>query len=122
MIKHKTALLPLMLAVAGAAAAGEFSSTSITESLSWSPSDCPEPVKPDYAVDSVETYNAAVDAYNAYLKNMRTYRECMIEEAQKDANESSAAISSGVNQVNENIGLELESMRSELETAKESLQ
>ncbi len=107
---------------AGAAAAGEFSQTTLGASLGWKPTQCAKPAKRFFHVTDVDTYNAAVEEYNQYLLEARTYRSCINEEAQKDAKTAAQSISSGLDRTSDQIRQELDSARSELESAKRLLQ
>lgn len=106
----------------GAVAAGEFSQTTLGASLGWKPTQCPKLRKLFFHVTDVDSYNAAVEEYNQYLLEVRTYRSCINEEAQKDAKTAAQSISSGLDQANDQIRQELDSARSELESAKRLLQ
>lgn len=112
----------LLCAHAGTVAAGEFSQTTLGASLGWTPTQCSKPRKLFFHVTDVDSYNAAVEEYNQYLLEVRTYRFCINEEAQEDANTAAQSISSGLGQANDEIKKELDSARSELESAKRLLQ
>lgn len=122
MLKRSVGFLFALSAFAGAAVAGEFSVKAISPSLIWTPSDCPMPRKRHFHVEDVNSYNAAVEEYNNYLHQVRTYRSCINDEAQKDAEAAAAAIAKGLEQANDKARRELDSARSGLESAKRLLQ
>jgi RNAse (barnase) inhibitor barstar len=52
---------------------------------SWSPSGCgPAPVAPKVESSSLDAYNRSVTAVNQYRKNLRTFQDCLIQEANAD--------------------------------------
>ncbi len=108
--------------MAGAAAAGELTATTLGDSLGWKPSRCAHPAKLYFHITDVDTYNAAVEEYNDHLLVVRSYRECVGKEAQEDAHKAAQAIASGVDRAYDRIRAELESARSELESAKKAVE
>jgi len=61
---------------------------------SWSPSGCgARPEAPNIDSNSVDTLNQSIVAVNAWQKQLQTYDECMIKEANADV----AAISNAAN-------------------------
>ena len=121
MLNRYFALAIFFCLFAGAALAGEFSVRTLGASLSWKPTQCAMPPRVFFHVTDIDSYNAAVEEYNQYLLSVRTYRSCINEEAQKDAETAARSISSGLDQANEQINQGLNSARSELESAKRLL-
>jgi len=51
----------------------------------WTPSSCgPTPVAPKVESSNNDAFNRSVDAVNLYRKNLRTYQDCLIQEANSD--------------------------------------
>jgi len=79
---------PVTLAVMFAANAGTLNNGS------WSPSGCGAmPEAPKINLNSVDTLNQSIAAVNDWQKQLQTYDECMI----KEANADTAAISNAAN-------------------------
>ncbi|SCX89039.1 hypothetical protein SAMN05216420_101237 [Nitrosospira sp. Nl5] len=80
--------VPVTLAVMFAANAGTL------DNGNWSPSGCGAmPEAPNVNASSVDTLNKSIAAVNDWQKQLQTYDECMIKEANADA----AAISNAAN-------------------------
>jgi hypothetical protein len=81
MMKRITLLVvPIMLAVTFAANAGTLNDGS------WSPSGCGTmPEAPAVNSGSADTVNKSIAAVNNWQKQLQTYDECMIREANADA-------------------------------------
>ena len=122
MIFRHLGLLTLFTLFAAAAPAGEFNASAVNSSLEWKPTGCSKPAELSLNVTDVNSYNAAVDEYNQYLLEVRAYRECINEEAQADAETTAQSISSGLDRASADLAREVDTARSELETAKGSLQ
>lgn len=94
----------------------------LSPSLTWKPTECLKPRKLFFHIYDIDSYNAAVEEYNHYINEVRTYRSCMNDEAQRDAEAATNAIASGLEQVNSQTRIDLDSARSKLEAAKRLLQ
>ena len=105
-----------------AADAGELGGTTVGSLLTWKPTACQKPPKLFFNISDVDSYNAAVEEYNHHLLLVRTYRSCIAQEAQRDAETTSNAISTGLDQANEQLRLDLDAARADLESAKRLLQ
>jgi hypothetical protein len=80
--------VPVTLAVMFAANAGTL------DNGNWSPSGCGAmPEAPNVNASSVDTLNKSIAAVNDWQKQLQTYDECMI----KEANADTAAISNAAN-------------------------
>lgn len=80
--------VPITFAVMFAANAGTLNNGN------WSPSGCGAmPETPNVNASSVDTLNQSIAAVNDWQKQLQTYDECMIKEANADA----AAISNAAN-------------------------
>jgi len=90
MLKRCLGCLLFSCVLAGAVAAGEFTETTLGTSLGWKPSRCSKPAKLYFQLTDVGSCNAAVEGYNDYLLQVRTYRVCISEEAQTDAKKGRA--------------------------------
>ena len=90
MLKRCFGCLLFSCVLAGAVAAGEFTETTLGTSLGWKPSRCSKPAKLYFQLTDVGSCNAAVEGYNDYLLQVRTYRVCISEEAQTDAKKGRA--------------------------------
>lgn len=122
MLKRYVVLVISFGLFSAAASAGEFSATEIGSSLAWESTKCSKPPKLFFHITDVDTYNAAVEEYNRYLVDVRTYRSCVADEAQSDAQTAAQSISSGVDEAYEQIRMEIDSAKSELESARRTLQ
>jgi len=57
---------------------------SISNSL-WTPTGCGSvPIEPKVESSSLDAYNRSVEAVNHYRKSIRTYQDCLIQEANGD--------------------------------------
>ena len=121
MILRHIRLLIILTLFATAASAGEFNAKTVNSSLEWQPTGCSKPAKLFFNVTDVDSYNAAVEEYNQYLLKVRTYRECINEEAQADAQTAAQSITSGLGRASGNLRREVDTARSELDSAKRSL-
>jgi hypothetical protein len=108
--------------LAGAVGAGELTEATFDTSPGWKSTRCSKPTKLFFHVTDIDSYNEAVEEYNDYLLQVRTYRVCIGDEAQTDARTAAQSIANGLDRLYDQIRAELESARSELESAKESLQ
>lgn len=122
MSKRHIASLIILTLFAATAAAGEFADKTVDPSLSWKPTECSNPRKLFFHIYDIDSYNAAVEEYNHYIYEMRTYRSCINDEAQSDAKAATKAIASGLERANDQTRIDLDAARSELETAKKLLQ
>ncbi len=115
-------LLTLFTLFAAAALAGEFNTITLDSSLEWKPTRCSKPAKLFIHVTDVDSYNSAVEEYNQYLLKVRTYRECINDEAQADAQTAAQSISGGLGRASGDLRREVDTARAELESAKRLLQ
>lgn len=122
MILLQLGLLTLFALFAAAAPAGEFNTRAVDPSLTWKPTRCSKPAKLFFHVTDVDSYNSAVEEYNQYLLKVRSYRDCINEEAQADAQTAAQSISTGLGRASGDLRREIDTARSELESAKRSLQ
>ncbi len=121
MILRHHCLLIFLTVFAAAAFAGEFNAKAVDLSLEWKPTGCSMPAKLFFNVTDIDSYNAAVEEYNQYLLKVRTYRECINEEAQADAQTAAQSITSGLGRASGELRREVDTTRSELDAAKQSL-
>ncbi len=122
MFLRQLGLLILLTLFAAAASAGEFNSKAVDSSLQWKPTRCSKPAKLFFHVTDVDSYNSAVEEYNQYLLKVRTYRECINNEAQADAQTAAQSITSGLGRASGELRREVDTARSELDSAKRSVQ
>ncbi|MDX1528647.1 MAG: hypothetical protein R3337_08460 [Gammaproteobacteria bacterium] len=122
MILRHISLLTLYILFAATAPAGEFNSKAVDSSLEWKPTGCSKPARLFFNITDVDSYNAAVEEYNEYLLKVRTYRECINEEAQADAQTAAQSITNGLDRTSGELRREIDTARSELDSAKRLLQ
>ena len=79
-------VLPVLLALAAPAAAGELNDFDIEEETRWKPSAaCVKPSPPVVgAIGDTAERNKAVRAFNAYAQLVNDYLTCTVEEANRD--------------------------------------
>ena len=53
----------------------------------WKPKDCYKPDPPMSYASDVDSYNLAVIEFNAYLREVKSFEDCVIAEAKRDADE-----------------------------------
>jgi hypothetical protein len=86
----------------------------------WSASACgarPEP--PAVDPTSISTYNQSVSQVNDWQKQMQTYHECVIREANADIaaiNQAAAAEQASINQASGNVNADLNRGRDRLQS------
>ena len=83
MKKSKINSLFLIFVISLAATANAYAGTFANNS--WTPSGCgPVPVQPKVESTNIDAYNRSVEVVNSYRKSIRTYQECLIQEATSD--------------------------------------
>jgi hypothetical protein len=77
--RSRTYLFVLVLMAVTNAEAGTIANNA------WTPSTCgPAPVAPKVESRNDDAFNRSVDAVNSYRKVIRTYQDCLIQEANSD--------------------------------------
>jgi hypothetical protein len=82
--------------------------------VKWRPAACVRPPTPAVDVSRSGEYNAAVDAFNAWLPKMQAYAACVNGEAAGDVKKASQLVSEGVTRA-------LDEAQAEMSRAKASL-
>jgi hypothetical protein len=78
-------VLPVLLALAAPATAGELNDLDIGDDTRWRPSACVKPEPPKVgAIGGVSERNKVVLAFNAYAQGITDYLTCAVEEANAD--------------------------------------
>lgn len=111
-MKHLSLLLLLLFAVP--AYAGTFGYQSVGSYVDWAPG-CSKPSEPSFYISDRDSFNVAVDEFNAYIWEAESYIECIKREAESDAQNLHNAVESGAREAISNISSEVDAVRSSLE-------
>ena len=90
--------------------------------MEWQPTDCHKPYKPSLFVVDVNSFNGAVEEFNGYVSEVKNYIKCLVQEAQGDLEELPRIVSEGVNRAQNEVMIEVEDLRSDLELQRTLLQ
>lgn len=83
--------------------AGDYGLSSIDNFTEWH-SDCYKPSPPSFFVSDIDSYNMAVDDFNRYVSEVKSYLECIRSEGDSDSEMLLKAVHDGVtNEENEII-------------------
>ena len=94
--------------------AGSLSGRTIRRSMNWEP-DCYKPYEPSFYIHDLDSYNLAVDEFNLYLVDIRSYLSCLESEAEQDARTVVRAISDSADSLRDDVLSDAEMARSNLE-------
>ncbi len=96
----------------------------LASNCTWKPSSCSKPSAPfTLLADAVDSYNFAVDEYNFFLAEVNLYLQCIVSEAQHDISTAfPALVTNSVEELSNEITLELDSARLDLEISGGMLQ
>lgn len=106
--------------VANQAAGGEIGYSYIHNYMDYNPS-CYKPSEPSFFVHDLHSYNSAVDDYNDYLDDVKIYLSCLVSEGEADIRLLRQAVANGVDEKRTEILDELDSLRSDLERERSTL-
>ncbi|KZK81211.1 hypothetical protein PsAD13_04159 [Pseudovibrio sp. Ad13] len=100
--------------------AGQLGMTSISTWTSWEPSDCYEPTAPYFSCYDEYSCESAVDEYNDYVSEVRSYLACIQNEAEADLRNVTRAIQEGVSEAASDKSSDVDDAKYMLENALES--
>jgi len=83
----------------------------------WEP-DCYKPDPPSISVYDRYSFNSAVDEFNNFVSEASDYLSCIENEAEADISTARRAISNGFDEKQSEIIDEVESVKSELQSAR----
>jgi hypothetical protein len=88
---------------------------------SWSPSGCgTRPEAPVIDSTNVEAFNRSINLINAWQKQIQTYHDCMVREANADAtaiNQAAAGEQAKINEASEKLNADANLARNKLESS-----
>ncbi len=94
--------------------AGSLGYTNVSSYMNWEP-DCTKPSQPSFYVSSRSDYNYAVDEFNNYVAEVRSYLDCLSSEAESDSRTVVRAISNGAEENRSEVISEVESAKNDLQ-------
>ncbi len=100
--------------------AGQLGMTSISTWTSWEPSDCYEPTVPYFSCYDEYSCKSAVDEYNDYVSEVRSYLACVQSEAEADVRNVTRAIQDGISEAASEKSSDVDDAKYMLENALES--
>jgi hypothetical protein len=120
------AIMTIPFCISGTCYAGEIGKgyetcdiQSTYDGCSWQARDCRKPWAPLLSAHDVASYNEAVSEFNAYISEVDAYRNCVVDEAKRDAEERLPVIvSDGVKQQLEGVARDLEEARHTMDLIK----
>jgi hypothetical protein len=108
----------LFLAIGiGPSISGSLGYFSLSYYMDWEP-DCYAPTSPTFYVYDVQSFNAAVDEFNAYVSDVEYYLDCLQSDAENDLELTKTAIIEGYQDHRASILRELEDASSQLESER----
>ncbi len=107
-------LLLFLLSYAVPTYAGTFGTQDVDSSVDWK-HKCSKPHKPSFTVSDVDSYNSAVEDFNAYVLEIESYINCVNREANSDAQDLANAVQKGSQRAVDDVSSDLESAKSDLE-------
>ena len=113
-----TLFLSLSLGIGSVATAGELSRREIRRSTEWEPDSCYKPSQPSFYVHDLDSYNWAVDEFNAYIREVESYFQCIEDEAQGDFTILKRILEDSLDQLRSEAASDVESARSDLEISR----
>ena len=109
----------ILLAASAALATTFTASAGILKDGSWSPSGCGTmPEAPVIDSSSAEAFNQSIGKLNDWQKQIQTYHDCMV----KEANADSSAINQAATQEQARINEAVEKMNKEVTAAKKKVE
>ncbi len=119
-MKFLLALLLLALIAAGGfadapARAGGLDGPEITDYRVWRSNRCYKPSPPPVRIADALSYNLAVDAFNRYFEQMKTFMDCVGAEANQDYEALRKVMEAGLARARSEALDDLERSRAEIE-------
>ncbi len=121
-MKRRAACLTIALAAAGwqPAAAGGLDGQEIADYRVWRSNRCYKPPPPPVRISDPLTYNLAVETFNRYFDQMKTYMECIGLEANEDYEAMQKVLERGLSRARTEAREDLERTRSAIEGYKDA--
>ena len=111
----------VMFALAGAPAfAGDLDGPEIADYRVWHSNRCYKPPPPPVQIVDALTYNLAVNAFNRYFEEMKTFMECVGAEANSDYEAIRAVLERGLSRARSEALQDLERTRSSIEAYRDA--
>lgn len=100
--------------------AGGLDGGEIADFRIWRPNRCYKPPPPPVQVTDPLTYNLAVDAFNRYFEQMKTFVECVGDEANVDYETLQQVLERGLSRARAEALQDLERTRSAIEAYRDA--
>ena len=112
----RLATLSIVVALfAAPATAGSLDNPHIADYSVWSSNRCYKPPPPPVNIADALSYNLAVDAFNRYFAQMKTFMDCAGSEANQDYDALRKALETGLARARTEALTDLEQSRSAIE-------
>jgi hypothetical protein len=110
-------VLPILLALAAPATAGELNDLDIDEHTRWRPSACAKPEPPRVgAIGGVPERNKVVREFNAYAQGVNDYLTCAVAEANADLAAFRKIVSESLEAEKSQLKAESEQLKASIES------
>jgi hypothetical protein len=109
------AITALAALISGPVHAGSLDNPQIADYSVWSSNRCYKPPPPPVNIADALSYNLAVDSFNRYFAQMKTFMDCIGSEANQDYEALRKALETGLARARSEALTDLEQSRSAIE-------
>ena len=95
------------------ALAGSFGEAEINSDLTWR-ADCTAPARPAVFIDDIDSYNQALEQFNAYVAQVRVFIQCIQSDGKADIDALAAAVARGMQEQQKSALDDVEDLRTDL--------
>lgn len=105
------------LGIALSANAGSLGITSIAPWMDWK-TKCSRPYTPSFSVYDVDSYNHAVDEFNDFVAEARSFLSCVKSDAEGDIRTTAQVIAESADKIRSEIVLKVETTKADLQSKR----